>query len=711
MEKDHRVLHRDKELYQDRIEPHNRNSIFLVLIAPFYNASNVISFTEVTPTSINVTWPAWDNETDVGSGPISGYSIQIKEARETQFRSFSVGKRLSYLFENLTENTEYDFRVVIFRDHVTHGEGPPSFAQRQRTLPRLSYFAYIYSYLKRIEPHNRNSIFLVLIAPFYNASNVISFTEVTPTSINVTWPAWDNETDVGSGPISGYSIQIKEARDTQFRSFSVGKRLSYLFENLTENTEYDFRVVIFRDHVTHGEGPPSFAQRQRTLPRLSYFAYIYSYLKRIEPHNRNSIFLVLIAPFYNASNVISFTEVTPTSINVTWPAWDNETDVGSGPISGYSIQIKEARDTQFRSFSVGKRLSYLFENLTENTEYDFRVVIFRDHVTHGEGPPSFAQRQRTLPRHVPSYSQSRSHILQFSDITSTSIDVTWPAWDQATDVGSGPVAQYQIQIKEKVAAVFRTVSAGKSLSYKFENLTEDTEYEFRVVIVSVHPNGEGPPSPTQSSKTPCGVHEEDVNLSLTTPTWKRGEVVVARWQIAERQESCGATKEYLNVELRDLDRCPTHSSETTESFNLENAARNRMILRNKKPNSLYKVTLSVAYGGGEFYNISDEIRTLDTEPTSAPENLRVEAVVGRGILKFEWTEPPCGGRNGVITKYQTSFSVKGRERKDTTKGTSKIYFGLKVGDRYTFKVKAETRYGRGPYTQPGCTSVFGTDRC
>ncbi|KAJ8029107.1 Titin [Holothuria leucospilota] len=624
---------------------------------PFYKTNNVILFTDVTPTSINVSWPAWNQNTDVGSGPISKYQIEIRKEGESQFRVISAGKSLTYLFENLTENTDYEFRLVVFRNHTTHGEGPPSNIQIQRTLPR---------------------------PPFYKTNNVILFTDVTPTSINVSWPAWNQDTDVGSGPISKYQIEIRKEGESQFRVISAGKSLTYLFENLTENTDYEFRLVVFRNHTTHGEGPPSNIQIQRTLPR---------------------------PPFYKTNNVILFTDVTPTSINVSWPAWNQDTDVGSGPISKYQIEIRKEGESQFRVISAGKSLTYLFENLTENTDYEFRLVVFRNHTTHGEGPPSNIQTQRTLPYHVPSYSQSnRSDILKFSDVTSTSINVTWPAWDQATDVGSGPIASYKIQIKERFTDAFRTISVGKRFSYNFENLTEDTEYAFRVVIVSVHPNGEGPPSPTQSSKTPCGVHKEDVHLNLTTPTWKRGKVVVARWQIADRQKSCGAVKKHLNVELRDLDRCPTDSSEIPESIDLNNATRNRTILKDRKPNSLYKITLSVAYGGGEFYNISDEIRTLDTEPTSPPQNLRVE-VIGSGMLKFEWTKPPCGGCNGVVAKYQTSFLINGRELKDTTGGTSKIYFGLNEGDRYTFKVKAETRYGRGPFTDPGCTSVFGTDIC
>lgn len=110
--------------------------MFLLSIAPSYSERNVLSFSDVTPNSINVTWPTWNQDNDVGSGPISEYQILIREAGQTQFSVFSAGMNLSYIFENLRENTEYEFCVVVFRNHATHGEGTPSNLQTQRTLPR-----------------------------------------------------------------------------------------------------------------------------------------------------------------------------------------------------------------------------------------------------------------------------------------------------------------------------------------------------------------------------------------------------------------------------------------------------------------------------------------------------------------------------------------------------------------------------------------------
>ncbi|KAJ8047673.1 Fibronectin type III domain-containing protein 3B [Holothuria leucospilota] len=611
---------------------------------PSYGANKSIMFSDITPTSINVSWPAWDQTTDVGSGPISEYEIQIREAGETDFRAISVGTSLYYLFQNLTEDTEYEFRVVIFRDHATHGKGPPSSVQNQRTLPK---------------------------PPSYGENLSIEFSDVTPTSINVSWPAWDQETDVGSGPISEYEIQIREAGETDFRAISVGTSLYYLFQNLTEDTEYEFRVVIFRDHATHGKGPPSSVQNQRTLPK---------------------------PPSYGENMSIEFSDVTPTSINVSWPAWDQATDVGSGPISEYEIQIREAGETDFRAISVGTSLYYLFQNLTEDTEYEFRVVIFRDHATHGEGPPSRVRSQRTLPK-PPSYGENMS--IEFSDVTPTSINVSWPAWDQATDVGSGPISEYEIQIREAGETDFRAISVGKSLYYLFQNLTEDTTYEFRVVIFRDHAtHGEGPPSSVQNQRTlpkpPSYGENKFLEFSDVTPTsinvswppWDQatdvGSGPISGFQIQIREAgetqfqaiSVGTTLFYLFENL---------TEDTEYEFRV-------VIFR-------YHTT----HGEGPPSSVQSQ-RTLPKPPSYAADNVIFFYNVTLTSISVSW--PPWHSEvdvgSGPIARYQIQIKEAGKtEFRAISAGMSLYYIfeNLTEDTEYEFRVvifRDHATHGEGP---------------
>lgn len=106
---------------------------FFVAAPPTYSPNSMIfSFHDVTPTSINVTWRAWDEALDNGHGPIVGYRIKIREAGEGTFVAVPKGMQLSHRFENLTENTQYEFQITVIRDHP-FGEGRPSDIQRCNT--------------------------------------------------------------------------------------------------------------------------------------------------------------------------------------------------------------------------------------------------------------------------------------------------------------------------------------------------------------------------------------------------------------------------------------------------------------------------------------------------------------------------------------------------------------------------------------------------
>ncbi|KAJ8029702.1 Receptor-type tyrosine-protein phosphatase F [Holothuria leucospilota] len=88
-----------------------------------------------------------------------------------------------------------------------------------------------------------------------------------------------------------------------------------------------------------------------------------------------------------------------------------------------------------------------------------------------------------------------------------------------------------------------------------------------------------------------------------------------------------------------------------------------------------------------------------TRPTGAPTNLN-QKKIGTSVL-YEWSEPPCGERNGNIIAYECVFKMDGQRypRTDRTTNKKKFYFGVEPGGKYTFKVRAETTRGRGRYTK------------
>ncbi|KAJ8029705.1 Receptor-type tyrosine-protein phosphatase F [Holothuria leucospilota] len=632
---------------------------------PSYSQSRMqpLQFSDVTPTSITVTWPAWDEAIDLGSGPIVEYKVQFREHGTSKFNEVSMGLGLSHRFVNLTANTEYDFQLVIVRDHRT-GEGPPSRIQTQET--------------RRKEPASYSQ----------NRTEPLVFSDITPTGITVTWPDWDEAFDLGSGPIAEYKILIKGQGPGNFIEVPLSLNLSYRFERLTEDTEFEFRVVIVGDHTT-GEGPPSRMQTQSLSER--------------EP------------PSYSPSRVepLQFLDVTPTSIRVTWPAWDEEIDAGSGPIVEYKVQNREHGDDNYTEISVGLALSYQFVNLAEDTVYEFRLVIVRDHETQGEGPPSGIQTQKTPPKQPPSYSQSRMEPLQFSDVTPTSITVTWPAWDEAIDLGSGPIVEYKVQFRERGTSKFNEVSMGLGLFHRFVNLTANTEYEFQLVIVRDHRTGEGPPSRIQTQETRRKVDEEDLILHLESFSKFNGLArLVASWEISPTIAWLGSVRDQtLIVERKDLDGCENPLGPSApRNLSVSNNERRRGI-RGRKPNSQYEVTLIIWFSNGDRYRRSRSKRTAESLPTAPPSNVTAERVrrgreTGSSYLRFRWAEPSCGSRNGNIVRYEFVFYKNGRRRSNVTRSKQKYINNMSPEDTYMFKVRAYTLKGHGPYSEP-LVGTFG----
>ncbi|PIK44886.1 hypothetical protein BSL78_18271 [Apostichopus japonicus] len=114
------------------------------------------------------------------------------------------------------------------------------------------------------------------------------------------------------------------------------------------------------------------------------------------------------------------------------------------------------------------------------------------------------QQFSLLPPFILPVYANPSNVLNFSDVTSTSITVSWPAWNHETDIGDGPIIDYRIQYQEEgMTKSFMEVKKGGGLSHQFTGLQPDTQYEFRIVLVREGQGGEGAPSNTQRQRTLC----------------------------------------------------------------------------------------------------------------------------------------------------------------------------------------------------------------
>ena len=87
-------------------------------------------------------------------------------------------------------------------------------------------------------------------------------------------------------------------------------------------------------------------------------------------------------------------------------------------------------------------------------------------------------------------------------------------------------------------------------------------------------------------------------------------------------------------------------------------------------------------------------------PTNVPANITYQ-IVNDTTLAYTWEMPLCGSRGGEITKYEYAFGIDGGQITDgwTSPENRVVSFdGLDYFKDYTFKIRATTAAGSGPYS-------------
>ena len=87
-------------------------------------------------------------------------------------------------------------------------------------------------------------------------------------------------------------------------------------------------------------------------------------------------------------------------------------------------------------------------------------------------------------------------------------------------------------------------------------------------------------------------------------------------------------------------------------------------------------------------------------PSDSPQNVRGKSTESTS-LEISWDPPPLEHRNGIITDYIIKYKSKGGQNRyapvDGTK-TSFVLRNLKKFTKYFVWVRANTKVGRGPFT-------------
>ncbi|KAK5913988.1 hypothetical protein CgunFtcFv8_008461 [Champsocephalus gunnari] len=388
---------------------------------------------------------SWEPGSD-GLSPVRYYTVQYRELPDSNWtvHSASVSHETnSYIVDRLKPFTSYQFRVK-----ATNDIGDSEYSQESEAITTLQD------------------------APD-KPPTILSVTPHTTTSVLVRWqpPTEDHL----NGVLLGFRVRFRELHYDRIRSFTVRtvnspsakwadlaapysiRNLSessltqYELDNLSKHKRYEIRLSVYN---AVGEGPSSSPQE---------------------------VFVGEAVPTSPSQNVV-IQSSTATQLDVTWdpPPLDTQ----NGDIQGYKIYFWE-----FQLQNETERLRTLFlpelgvklKNLTGYTTYMISVAAFN---AAGDGPRSLPTRGRTQQAapSVPSF-------IHFSELTTTSVNVSWGEPKQANGIIEGyrlvyepctPVDDSSPRTPGVSKIVTVDVKGSAPLWMKIKDLADGVTYNYRI---------------------------------------------------------------------------------------------------------------------------------------------------------------------------------------------------------------------------------------
>ncbi|KAJ4932428.1 hypothetical protein JOQ06_010850 [Pogonophryne albipinna] len=388
---------------------------------------------------------SWEPGSD-GLSPVRYYTVQYRELPDSNWtvHSASVSHETnSYIVDRLKPFTSYQFRVK-----ATNDIGDSEYSQESEAITTLQD------------------------APD-KPPTILSVTPHTTTSVLVRWqpPTEDHI----NGVLLGFRVRFRELHYDRIRSFTVRtvnspsarwadlaapysiRNLSessltqYELDNLSKHKRYEIRLSVYN---AVGEGPSSSPQE---------------------------VFVGEAVPTSPPQNVV-IQSSTATQLDVTWDP--PPLDAQNGDIQGYKIYFWE-----FQLQNETERLRTLFlpelgvklKNLTGYTTYMISVAAFN---AAGDGPRSLPTRGRTQQAapSVPSF-------IHFSELTTTSVNVSWGEPKQANGIIEGyrlvyepctPVDDSSPRTPGVSKIVTVDVKGSAPLWMKIKDLADGVTYNYRI---------------------------------------------------------------------------------------------------------------------------------------------------------------------------------------------------------------------------------------
>ncbi|XP_063998932.1 phosphatidylinositol phosphatase PTPRQ [Pogoniulus pusillus] len=359
------------------------------------------------------------------------------------------------------------------------------------------------------------------------------------------------------------------------------------------------------------------------------------------------------------------------SLQTTFPVVFTSVTAENLPAVSGGAKMHSALETQYTIDISAEEVSYVINGLAPFTDYTISVSAF---TAVGEGLPSVLT-VKTLEQ-VPSSVQN----ISYKNVSSSSVLLYW---DPPANP-NGRIIHYTVYAMELgTERTFHTTTSNTSLL--MTGLKKYTTYKMRVAASTII--GESALSEENDVFITTPEDEPDSppqNLELINVT---ATEINLRWLPPEQPNGLITHYEVLYSDSDDL-------------F-IKNASSTSISLREVKPYTLYNISVRAftRLGHGNQSSSPLLVRTLETVPDSAPENITYRNISSVEI-ELSFFPPPIP--NGIIQTYTIYLKRTNRTEQrvmNTTLLTVRIT-DLKKYTAYTAEVSASTAVGEGLCSSP-----------
>ncbi len=594
----------------------------------------------------------WGPPKDDGGAPLTRYLIYYREVNKQNWvRSGVVDPQTcSYQCENLTENSEYHFRVFA-ENYIGQSK-----------------------HLQTSEPIKARSPYNVPDKP----EGPIVVTNVTASSATVSWKKPLND---GGSPITGYLVKRRDIERPVWVKCGRVSADTYraAIRDLAEGCQYT--VQIFAEN-TEGLSEP---------------------LELDEPIQPKK-------PLGPPQPPASFECIGVDTDSVTLQ-WESPLDDGGSQVRSYKLEICEKgrrANIDTRAWTVLSEdissidSSFCANRLKEGHEYLFRISALNE---KGFSEPKVLEKSVT-PRKLIRPPASPTGPIKILSMEENSVTV---GWNHPKESDGSFVTNYVIEIRDVLKANWVTVGSVSSSAtqYKINDLVEKNEYFIRIRSQN-EANLSSQPLETDTSitvKSPYSVPEPPRELKLVSTD---KEKVILQFKSSESDGGL-SIKSYI-IEKRDSNRVTWVKASRIKAH--EEDDKNTVYtceLDDLNPGSSYffRVFADNIKGKSEMCELSTVVRLeKEVEKPSKPLDLNVIKQKKSNAVMLDWRAPLYNGNDKINEFIIEKWSSETEEWSTLTtcdaNVTQHVVHNLKEGFTYKFRIIAANTQG---HSEPSLETV------